>query len=244
MKKKLWFIAVVCGLLNACATVNPMAVNKATTTVDTASKSIVLMTVDVSRSDDSRYVPVPYVVKVERAGAQTKSDRHNFTFGKDVATFEADGHPVYMVSMALAPGEYVLGEVTGNASAFPFIGTFNVPLVIPFTVKPNAVAYVGHLTAKLRPRKEGEFRAGPLLPLIDQGVTGLSGGTWDVSIDDGYTHESPRFRTAYKALSNTTIENSPLPPFDRAAVQRWWEGTTSDDKKTVTASEPKTPKAD
>jgi len=237
--KRLLLMAAACCLLNACATVNPMAVDKKTTTVDTATKSVVLMSVDVSRSDDSRYVPNPFVVKVERPGAQAKADRDNFKFGKDVGSFQKDGHTVYMVSMALLPGDYVLADIEGLASAFPFNGFFSVPLLVHFSVKPHSVAYVGHITAKLRPKKDGEFRAGPLFPLIDQSATGMSTSTWDISIDDSYAKEATLFRTTYPALANASIDDAPLPAFDRTAAQRWWDGTNTDDKKAAEASQSK-----
>lgn len=235
--KRLYFIAAACCLLSACATVNPMAVDKKSKTVDTTSKSVVLMTVDVFRSDGSRYVPEPHFVKVERPGAQDKADRDNFKLDKQVGTFQKDGHMAYMVSMALTPGDYILSDVVGLASAFPFNGFFEVPLLVHFTVKPHSIAYVGHLTAKLRPRNEGEFRAGPLFPLIDQSATGMSTSTWDIALDDSYAKEVGLYRTTYPALTGSTIDDSPLPPFDRAVVQHWWDGENTSDNKTVVATQ-------
>ncbi|GAB3540962.1 hypothetical protein GCM10027343_10830 [Noviherbaspirillum agri] len=70
------FVAALMGLaLTGCATVNEMAFDKESRTVDTSAKSVVLMTIDVSRSDESRYVPNPFVVKLEKPNAQSKEER-------------------------------------------------------------------------------------------------------------------------------------------------------------------------
>lgn len=215
--------AATCAALAGCATVNPMAFDKSAATVDTSTKSVVLMTIDVSRPDDSRYVPNPFVVKLEKPGAQTKADRQNFTFNKDDAVVEA-GRTVYFARMALEPGQYKLGDITGNANAFPIVSQFMVPLLLDLQVQPNSITYIGRVSATLRPRQDGEFRAGPLVPLIDQAVSGMSSGTWDVTVGDRSQTDVATFRANYPALARAPIEVAPLPPFDRAAVQRWWDG--------------------
>lgn len=214
----------ICFALAGCATVNPMAFDKDAKTIDTSEKSVVLMAVEVSRSDDSRYVPKPFVVKLEQPNAQSKEERQNFKLDEDEDTVKEGDRIVYLTRMALKPGQYKLGDVTGQAKGFPFIGTFVVPLLMDLEVKPNSITYVGRLTAKLRPRQGEEFRAGPVIPLIDQSVTGLSGGTWDVTTEDLSEKDLALFRSNFPVLTTATIENAPLPPFDRAAVQRWWEG--------------------
>lgn len=115
-------------------------------------------------------------------------------------------------------------DVTGSASAFPITSMFLVPLMADLQVKPNSVTYVGRVTAKLRDRVGGEFRAGPVIPLLDQAVSGMSGGTWDIAIENQGDKDIGLFRAAYPVLNKVTIDSAPLPAFDRAAVQRWWDG--------------------
>jgi hypothetical protein len=228
---------IVAGVVvTGCATVNPMAFDKQTKAIDTKDKSIVLMTVDVSRSDGSRYVPEPFVVKLEKAGAQNKDDRQNFKFGKDTDSMQENGHDLYLVRMALVAGDYKVMDVTGKASAFPINSLFTVPLLADLKVKPNSVTYIGRVTAKLRERAGNEFRAGPVVPLIDQAITGMSGGTWDVSVDNAAAKDIDLFRAAYPVLKDVAIDTAPLPAFDRQAVQRWWDGE-------VKTAEPKAPPA-
>lgn len=227
LKTKLFSI-LLCCILAGCATVNPMAVDKKTAAIDTSKKSVVLLALDVSRDDNSRYVPKPFVVHIEKPGARDKADRQNFKLREEDKLQLENGDSVYLVRMALAPGEYRLMAVTGNANAFPFNGIFQVPMLLDFNVAPSAISYMGQVTAKLRPRVGEEFRAGPVIPLLDQAVTGVSGGTFDVSVTEA-PEKLSLFRTTYKALANSSIETETLPAFDRAAAQRWWAGTKDAD---------------
>jgi hypothetical protein len=215
---------IIAGVvITGCATVNPMAFDKQTKTIDTKDKSILLMTVDISRSDESRFHPEPIVAKLEKVGAKTQEDRQNFKFAKGVDTVQENGRDVYLLRFALVAGEYKLLQVVGMARAFPIQAMFIVPLLSDVKVTPNSVTYVGRVTAKLRHRLEGEFRAGPVIPLIDQGVAGMSGGTWDVSIENFAEKDIGLFRAAFPVLANTTIETAALAPFDRAAAQQYWD---------------------
>jgi hypothetical protein len=63
-----------------------------------------------------------------------------------------------------------------------------------------------------------------LLPLIDQAITGMSNNTWDVKVEDMSAKDLALFRDNYPALRPVTVETTLLPPFDRAAAQRWWDG--------------------
>lgn len=215
--------AIACCVLTGCA--SKMAFDKNTTALDTREKSIVLMTLDVSRSDDSRYVPRPFLVNVGKSQPQGTAERTSFQFSEKDALKQADG-TLYLIRVALGAGDYRVLDVNGMANAFPFVGSFIVPLVLDLKVKPGAVTYVGRVTAKLRDRKEGDFRAGPLLPLIDQAATGMTGGTWDVSVDNQAEKDLALFRSTYPVLNSVTIDTSPLPSFDRAAAYRYWDNGT------------------
>lgn len=231
--------AIVCCVVTGCATVNPMAFDKKSTAIDTKEKSIVLMTIDVSRADGSRFVPEPFVVKTAKQDPQGKEDPHNFKFSKD-DSLQENGHTVYLARLALVGGEYKLYDVTGSASAFPINSLFVVPLNMDLKVKPGSVTYIGRVTAKLRDRVGNEFRAGPVIPLIDQSISGMSGGTWDVSVDNLAEQDIALFRATYPVLNNVAIETSPLPKFDRAAAQRLWDGVPQTPAK---APEPAKPAA-
>ena len=61
------------------------------------------------------------------------------------------------------------------------------------------------------------------MPLIDQSVTGISGGTFDVTIRDGSEADLPTFTTRFPVLNNRSIQKSILSPWDREKAQAWWE---------------------
>jgi hypothetical protein len=211
--------------LSGCATVNDMAVGKNSGSVDTHSKSIVLMSLEVYRTDNSSFVPRPFVVKLQKPGADSKAERQNFKLHEDEDTIPQGDHKLYLVRMALEPGVYDLMDVEGFARVFPLTnGMFQLPLLMRLNVSPNSVTYVGRVTATLRPRQEGEFRAGALFPLIDQAAAGLSNGTWDVAVSDPGPADIAAFRSQFPALQGVTIADRALPPFDRVAVQKWWDG--------------------
>ncbi len=50
-------VAVMVCALGGCATVNPMAFDKKASSVSVAGKSVVLLTIDLSRPDKSRFEP-------------------------------------------------------------------------------------------------------------------------------------------------------------------------------------------
>ena len=239
--KTLVVVSLACCVMAGCATVNEMAMEKGDRAIEPTTKSILLMTVDVSRSDGSRFVPNPFVVKIEKPNAQSKEDRQNFKLDKDADTVKDEGRTIYLARMALEPGQYKLGDVTGDANAFPINSLFVIPLLLDLTVKPNSIAYIGRITAKLRPRQEGEFRAGPVIPLIDQSITGMSTGTWDVTVDDMSQKDIALFRATFPALAAAHIESTPLRPFDRLAVQRWLDGQRVDEQKTLTVPSSQSP---
>ncbi|WP_198115252.1 hypothetical protein [Massilia rhizosphaerae] len=227
--KLIRFLAALaaCCVVTGCATVNPMAFDKQTKAIDTKDKSIVLMTVVVSRPDRSRFEPVPYVVHIEKPDAQSKEDRQNFKIDKDADSLHANGQDLYLLRLALVAGEYKLIDIFGMARAFPINGMFSVPLLAKLNVKPNSVTYIGRVTAKLRHRVGGEFRAGPVIPLLDQAIAGMSGSTWDIAIDNLADQDIGLFKTTYPVLNNVTIETAALAPFDRAAAQHWWDGEST-----------------
>lgn len=210
--------------LGGCATVNPMAINEKSTKIDTTSKSILLMSLDVLRTDHSRYQPDPLAVRFARLNTQGKDIYQNFKLDRDDDTVEEKDHTIYLVRMALPPGQYLLGDIYGRAKAFPIVGVFSIPLRLKFNVQPGTVTYIGRVTATLRPRQNNEFRAGPVIPLIDQSVSGMSGGTWDVMIQDLYRTDVPEFQQTFPILASATVIDAPLPSFDRKAIQQWWDG--------------------
>ena len=125
--------------------------------------------------------------------------------------------------MELDPGSYELVALTSTAITFPVFGQFVIPVHSDLVVEKPGVFYLGHLDSTVRERQDDEFRAGPQIPLLDQAVSGASGGTHDVFITDQFAADEPVFRTKFPALKDAVITKVILPPFDRARAQAWWE---------------------
>lgn len=208
-------------LVSACATPAKMGLTKDTQELDTSTKSILLMTMRLDHAAKPSVTPNPRVVHVEMPNAQSREQRLNFLIDGESATLGPDGTE-YFVRMELPPGKYKLMGVSGGGGIAIFPGHFLLPLVTEFEVPANSVAYMGRIEARTRDRKENEFRAGPVLPLLDQAMTGWSGSTWDVAIRDSYESDMGRFKTAFPALRSASVKKNVV-SFDRAVAQAWWD---------------------
>lgn len=209
--------------LVGCANMAPMAVTKKTKDLDLNSKSVVLMTIDLARPEASRFVPHPLWVDIIRVDAPANTARQVFKVDGDAGSIRSKVHNKFMFRFALEPGKYELNTVFGNANAFPFNGFFQVPLLMQINVSPKSVTYVGRVNALLRPRVGNEFRAGSVIPLIDQAAAGISGNTIDVTVVDASQEDLAEFKSTFPALATTEIRTELLPAFDRPKVQAWWE---------------------
>jgi hypothetical protein len=216
------FLLALLALMPGCATVLKMAPTTATTSVDTSQQSVLIASLTLANQYHDSYQPNPIVVAIERAGGQQKSDRLNFQFDAN-AKVESDKGTHYLVRIPLAPGTYVIRGIVGGSGVFPVHGMFFLPLHYDIDVKPGALEYLGHIDATVVERKDGELRAGSMIPLIDQAVTGFSTGTWTVAVSDSSEHDLDEFKTAFPALAHLPIENDLLPAWDKQKATVWWE---------------------
>lgn len=232
MRKFAWILGL---FLVGCANMTPMAVNKQTKNIDANAKSIVLMTLDLGRPEASRYTPHPIAVTFTKKDGQGTKVSHSFTVDSDAGELDSTVHNKFMFRFGLEPGKYEMATITGDANAFPFHGFFVLPLLMEINVTPKSVTYVGRVTALMRPRVGDEFRAGSVIPLLDQSVSGVSGSTFDVTVQDLAKEDIAAFKSTFPSLADITIQTELLPPFDRAKAQAWWEG----DNKSKEVAAPK-----
>jgi hypothetical protein len=69
----------------------------------------------------------------------------------------------------------------------------------------------------------------------------MSTSTWDVTIENRADIDVPLYRRTFKALTSASVAVAPLPAFDRAAAQRWWDHDSAQDKdKSAEAAAPPT----
>lgn len=126
----------------------------------------------------------------------------------------------YLVSISLPPGRYKLREISGASGGFPVLGTFSIPVYTKFEMRPNTLVYLGRIEAVVRERKDdNELRAGPVFPLLDQAITGFSGGTFDIRIFDNYEEDFSFFVEKYPLLSKYAVEKAVLPPWRKPSEE-------------------------
>ncbi len=210
--------------MSGCATKMDMPYSEDQPSADPA-KGVYLMMLTTKNTYHTSFQPDMLVINVEKAVAQSSSDRFNFAID-DQGTNEtgsANTGNSYLIRMQLPPGDYVIDGVTCLNRQFPIIGNFFVPLHEKLTGTALGVYYLGHVDGTVRERVGDEFKAGPTLPLIDQGVAGASGGTFDVVISDQWDKDSAQFLAKFPALQNVNVQKAIMLPFDRALAQKWWE---------------------
>ena len=212
--------AVLCCAAAGCATTDRMVVDKNATTLDTTEKSIVLLALEVSRTDANPFIPVPSYIHFE--ARHSGMENVDVRFVKKQHAVEDNGKTIYLARMTMAPGEYKLEKISGTARSMKLIATFKVPLAIDVKVKPQSISYVGRLSATLRPRVKGEFPAGAGLPLQDQREAGMLANTWEISMADNAERDLALFREHYPALKGANIQTNGVLKFDRDSAHSQW----------------------
>jgi len=221
------FVKVVLGLLlvllvTGCATTMKAGLDKKTEKIDLAEDCLFLLTAELSNEYKPSYQPDALVLNVETPNASSSEQRFNYPVDSD-GTFNQRLGNKYIFRGLLKPGKYVIRGIAGNKLSFPFMGTFYMPLHCEIEAKKGQVIDLGKVVAQIRERKGKEFRAGPVTPLLDQAVTGFSGGTFDVQVLASNETDTRWMKSLFPALRNVEIVPNPLPPFDREKAQKWWE---------------------
>jgi hypothetical protein len=211
-------------LVTGCATRTKMAFEDESEKLTPTSNPVFLMTTTV-KNTYKNYQPKIIVANIEKPGAKDANDRLNFLID-NAAKIESDNDKsgnTYLLRFQLAPGDYDLVGMLGFASSFPIRGTFIVPLHASIKSTTPGVYYLGHAEATIRERVGNEFKAGPSIPLIDQAISGASGGTFDITFSDQWDAYEKTFRAKFKALEGVEVTKSIRPTFNREKAQAWWE---------------------
>lgn len=211
--------ALVVGLaaflapLAGCATTKSMALSKETPAIAVdAQQSLALATVKVANVYKTGYQPHVRSVTVKSTGEKEQTFAFQVAKPYRASALETDQYEEFLLSFALAPGSYDLTGVWVTAGSFPLAGNGEVPVNSTFQIAPGTVVYLGRIEAVRRERTGDEPRAGAVIPLLDQSVSGFSGGTFDVKLLDAYDSDLPLIRTEYPALGNATVEKQLLRP--------------------------------
>lgn len=227
--RNLGLITAALFFLSGCATVHEMGVTKNSTKLALDKKGLVLMSMEVSNQYKSDYQPHIIVANIETPDADSKKDRHNFKTDLEGTVASSVGSR-YLMRMELDPGKYVVRGALCMYSSILLHGSCFLPIHADIEVKAGSVTYIGRVSGVMRERHGDEFRAGPLIPLVDQSVTGYSLSTFDVTISDQQEEDLKSYRELFPVLESADIAIEIMPPFDRARAQTWWESNGNSEK--------------
>jgi hypothetical protein len=188
-----------------------------------SSKPLFLMSVEVKNEYSKRWQPRILNVILEKDSGAGKPESVVLRMDDQGAITTGSGSSAYLVRFPTESVPHIVRGFNSMASAFPIHGFYFVPLHVDIAKADAGVYYLGSVKAVIRERKEGEFRAGPIIPLIDQSVAGASGGTFDIEITDVYESDVALFRKTFPALKDVEIKKAVLPKWDRAKAQLYWE---------------------
>lgn len=224
MKKFLLSLALVTtALLTGCAT-TPMPYSKDGETVDLKNNTVVLFT--VTQKNEYRKSFQPKIDYLYGAVEGSKESKDRFTLAPDdksqFVTETVEKGNKYLMRVMLKPGNYVLSHALSHARFFPITTVYALPILSPFKVEGTGVIYLGNISGTIRERKEGEFRAGSPIPLLDQAIGGASGGTYDITIADDWEKDQVDFLQRFPQLKDVEVKKAILPPFNRTEVDKNW----------------------
>ena len=184
-----------------------------------------LMTVTVKNTYKERWQPNILNVILTKNTEGGKSESRVFRMdskGTIAAKTDADT-TVFLVRLRVSESFNTLTGMNAMASAFPIHGFYFLPLYASLGSDGPGVYYLGSVQATIRERKDNEFRAGPVIPLIDQAVAGASSGTFDVTIVDRFDQDIELFKSTFPALNGTLVVKKILSTWDRSKAQLEWE---------------------
>jgi hypothetical protein len=202
--------------LGGCATTGKMALSKDAAGLELGQQSLVLMTMRLGNTykPDSQPKLRAVSIRAEEGERATTS----FEIGELIARDESQTNQFEEAafSFPLPPGRYQMREVSVYTPGIFAPGSGTVPIFARFEVKPGQVVYLGRIEAVRRERKDdAELRAGSVVPLIPQAVSGYSGGTFDVKIRDAYESDLKLLRDSYPALQKAQVAKSVLPDWKK-----------------------------
>lgn len=220
---RLLLLATV-AILAGCALPPLMPLAESDPKADT-DPPLYLMSVVVKNTFKERWQPrILNVVLTKKTAAGTTENRvYRMDDKGTIATKIEGGSTTYLVRLRAGDSFTSLTGMNAIASAFPVNGFYFVPLHASLENDGPGIYYLGSVQAAIRERKENEFRAGPVLPLIDQAVAGASTGTFDITILDQYDKDLELFRSAFPALTGASVVKKLLSPWDRTKAQLEWE---------------------
>jgi hypothetical protein len=186
--------------------------------LDVSEESIALLSVKVTNKYKTDYQPD---IKNVFIWEDKSEDRKKYSFAVEEKYNEVENEfNEYLISFQLPPGKYEIREFFAQKWAFPVIGSFTLPIYADFSIAPNEIVYLGNIDARIIERtSDDELRAGLVIPLVDQAVTGASGGTFVIEITDCFNDDIEKFKQKYYQLTGCDIINLTLPPWKKPTTE-------------------------
>ena len=215
-------VLFVSSIFAGCASAPYMPLAEDQPNLD-SSKPLFLMSVVLKNEYKERWQPRVLNIILEKDGEAGKPQVMVFRMDARGTVTPESGSSTYLVRFPAESVPHTVRGFNSMASAFPIHGFYFVPLHASLAKAEGGVYYLGSVKAVIRERKDGEFRAGPPIPLIDQAFAGASGGTFDIEIADTYEADIALFRKTFAALKDIEIKKAVLPKWDRSKAQLFWE---------------------
>lgn len=218
------FALVIATLASGCSALH-MPLSDDAAKLDPV-KPLYLMSVTIKNDYKPRWQPDLLAVFLETDNGTAKPEQLAFRMdnkGRLAPSAEDGSVATYLVRFTTEGFPHIIRGFNAMGSAFPVHGLYFMPLHARLPAAAGGAYYLGAIKAVVRERRGSEFRAGPVIPLIDQAVAGASTGTFDIEITDAYADDVIRFRKTFAALKDVEIQNKVLPAWDRAVAQQYWE---------------------
>jgi hypothetical protein len=215
---------VAASLITGCAMAPYMPLSEEGAKLD-QTKPLYLMSVTLKNDYKERWQPRVLNVILSKENGTAKPDQIVFRMdskGTIAAQTDKD-QTTYLVRFVTENSPHTVLGFNAMASAFPVHGFYFTPLHSSIPAAAGGVYYLGAVKAVVRERKENEFRAGPVIPLIDQAVAGASSGSFDIEIGDAYGADIELFKKTFAPLKDMEIQKAVLPKWDRTKAQLFWE---------------------
>ncbi|MFK7967040.1 MAG: hypothetical protein AB8C46_24035 [Burkholderiaceae bacterium] len=191
---------------------------------------LILMTVTIRNALAPDYQPEALFARVQ---AQPASDsekssrpqllRFSILPSDRVGPGGRNAGRTYLLRFQFEPGQYRFMGLNISAGKFPVRGFGFLPIHADFAVPVGGNYYLGNVLGVNRRGLDGEFRTGPPTPKVDQVVTGLADGTFDVSVRDRFDTDLANYLARFPELATRVIDRLILPPIDRQRAQLYWE---------------------
>ncbi|MFA5073530.1 MAG: hypothetical protein WC539_06505 [Nitrospirota bacterium] len=195
-------------LLNGCAARRNMAFTKSIEQIDISKESIAIFTLKTSNSYKPGCQPFADFVTIK---SKNRADQdETYEYYTNLPTKAVQGtYNEYFLSVQMTPGEYILDTITGMVILYHMngnCGSFDIPINATFKIEPDSLVYIGRIEAdNVKRVNDDELRAGPVLPLLDQALSGYYTGTFRVKVYDNFDEDIASFANEFPAIKNQKI---------------------------------------